>query len=284
LVQPIQKTILEQRYKWDKTIKETHYLKIMDVMDEFYSFLGSVAHQVLEEAWHESMGGIVEERLYMAVHGEVLSGKMDRYVDGAIRDYKNTSVYKVMKGEYNEWSTQQNIYAHLCRKNGHPVTEIQIIALIRDFTEGQSFKKNYPSCAVKVIPIRVWDEAEAEGWIFNRILSIQLATQLNDSELTAVHPCSNEERWKNYKGTAVMKIGGKKASFLAKPEDYTQEEAMTACKSYWEMKDLDDTEYEIQVRWSEPKRCLKWCTAATVCKQYLAELADEEKDAKNLPF
>jgi len=278
LVQPIQKTVLERRNKWDGKSKKSHKLKIADVMDDFYSFMGSVAHQVLEDAWHENMGGIVEKRLYMDVAGgEVLSGKMDRYVDGLIKDFKNTKVYKIMKGDYTDWSTQQNVYAHLCRKNGWPVEQIQIIALLGDWKLGEMFKQNYPDCAIQVIPIRVWSEEEADEWIDSRVRNIQAATELTDDELAVKYPCSNEERWKNYKGTAIMKKGGKKASFLAKPDQGTQAENLKRCKEYWHLKGLALDEYEIQVRWSEPKRCLNWCGASTICKQWLAEKPVEEE-------
>jgi hypothetical protein len=276
LVQPIQKTVIEERNKWDKKERETHTLKVFDVMDDFWSFLGSVAHQVLEEAWHENMGGIVEKRLYMDVCGEVLSGKMDRYVDKQIRDYKNTKVYKIMKGDYTDWATQQNIYAHLCRLNDWPVESIKIIAMLGDWKQGEMFKENYPDCALQVIPIRVWSHEETQAWIENRVTAIQLASKLNDDQLAKMYPCSNEERWKNYQGTAVMKKGGKKASLLMKPSQGTQEENLQACKDYWKQKKLGLDEYEIQVRWSEPKRCLQWCAAATICKQWQAEKPTEE--------
>lgn len=271
LVQPIQKTVIEDREK------RTGKLKVFDVMDDFWSFLGSVAHQVLEEAWHENMGGVVEERLYMDVCGEVLSGKMDRYVDGQIRDYKNTKVYKIMKGDYQDWATQQNIYAHLCRVNGWPVSQIQIVAMLGDWKEGEMFKNNYPDCAVQVIPIRVWTAEEAQGWIEDRVRNIQIAMELDYDQLAQQYPCSNDERWKNYRGTAVMKLGGKKASFLAKAEDGTEDENMKACVAYWEEKGCTQKTHVIEVRWSEPRRCQKWCAAATVCKQWAKEKPVEDE-------
>lgn len=269
LVQPIQKTVIERRNRWDGENKDDYALKIFDVMDDFFSFMGSVAHQVLEDAWHEKMGGIVEKRLYMDVAGSaVLSGKMDRYVDGLIKDFKNTKVYKIMKGDYTDWATQQNIYAHLCRKNNLPVTQIQIIALLGDWKKVETFKDNYPNCAVQVIPIRVWADEEAGSWIDKRVRSIQSASDLDDDILSRQYPCSNAERWKNYQGTAVMKKGGKKASFLSK---LGQEEDLIACKAYWTEKNLVLDTYEVQVRFSEPKRCLQWCEAATICQQWANE-------------
>jgi hypothetical protein len=278
LVQPIQKTVIERRNKWDGKDPKEHKLKIFDVMDDFFSFMGSVAHQVLEDAWHTNMGGIVEKRLYMEVPGgEILSGKMDRFVDGLIKDFKNTKVYKIMKGDYTDWATQQNVYAHLCRKNGWEVSQIQIIALLGDWKQGEMFKNNYPDCAIQVIPIRVWSDEEAQDWIDNRVRNIQIASELDDQLLAKQYPCSNEERWKNYQGTAVMKKGGKKASFLSK---LGQKEDLAACKAYWKEKNLVLDTYEIQIRWSEPKRCLNWCAAATLCQQWAKEKPAETEETQ----
>ena len=278
LVQPVQKTILEKRYKWESKKKEDHKLKIFDVMDDFWSFLGSVAHQVLEEAWHENMGGVVEERLYVDVCGERLSGKMDRYIDGQIRDYKNTKVYKIQRGDYQDWAIQQNIYAHLCRENGWPVGQIQIVALLGDWKEMDTYKSGYPPSAVHVIPIRVWGAEAIRDWIEDRIQRLQKAIHLPDKDLATSYPCSDSERWKNYKGTAVMKKGGQKASYLVKPED-NDDMAMAyrICEEWIKAKKNAD-EYVIEVRWSEPKRCTRFCAASTICQQWADDPANKKEE------
>jgi hypothetical protein len=182
-----------------------------------------------------------------------------------------------MKGDYQDWATQQNIYAHLCRLNDWPVSSIKIVAMLGDWKQGEMFKENYPDCALQIIPIRVWSHEECQTWIEERVSAIQLASELDDDLLAKHYPCSNEERWKNYQGTAVMKKGGKKASFLMKPSQGTEEDNLQACKDYWKEKKLGLDEYEIQVRWSEPKRCLNWCAASTICKQWAKEKPSTEE-------
>ena len=99
LVAPIQQTILKRRYP------DQHIIR--DVVDYFWAFIGSIAHSVLEEAWHESIGSIVEKRLYIEVAGKSVSGKMDCYHNGEIRDYKSTKSYKIMKCFYRDWETDR---------------------------------------------------------------------------------------------------------------------------------------------------------------------------------
>ena len=99
LCNPTQKLVLERRYK------NLGKLRVFDVVDRFWAFLGSIAHTVLEEAWHESMGSISERRLYMLRLGHSIAGKMDIYhaEKKQIRDYKLTKVYKIQKADYSDW-------------------------------------------------------------------------------------------------------------------------------------------------------------------------------------
>lgn len=268
LVAPIQQTILKKRYRTKKK------LKVFDVTDDFWAFYGSIAHAVLEESWHAAMGSKVEERLYTEIKGKIISGKMDCYHDGEIRDYKTTKIYKVTKGDFKDWEMQQNIYAYLCRVNNWPIKRIKIIALLNDWKAGEKkFKQNYPDCPIKIIPLRVFDQDVMEGWLEDRVANLTIAEQLSDIELARQYPCSNEERWKNYQGTVVMKKGGKKASFKAESED--QQADMLACSNYWEERGLNEDEYDIDVRWSDPKRCMDHCPAATVCQQWAKEKPKE---------
>lgn len=269
MVAPIQKTILERRHP-DK-------LKVFDVLDDFWSFIGSIAHAVLEEAWHESMGSKVEERLYMAIHGKTISGKMDCYHNGMIRDYKTTKVYKIMKADYTDWEIQMNIYAELCRENGWPVQEIKIIPLLLDWKEGESYKQGYPKAQILVLPIRLWDQTEARKWINNRILDLLDAQKLTDEELAENYPCSDHERWADFRDYAILKEGAARATKCFE----TQEEA----EKFFAEKGFSQPEHRIEKRIDPPKRCMRYCAAATVCKQWekdkekVGEASDTPGDA-----
>jgi hypothetical protein len=251
LVAPTQKTVLEKRYPGK--------LRIMDVVDEYWSFLGSIAHAVLEEAWSAAMGSWSEKRLYIKVLGKVLAGKMDIYHMGTIRDYKMTRVYKILKADYLEWEQQQNIYAQLCRENNWPVHEIKIIVLLRDWNKGEAYKEGYPKAPIVIIPLRVWPEEEAVAFINNKVKELQHAETLSDEELMATYPCSDRDRWADIRGYGVQKPSSQKAWRRFD----TMEEAETFVETL-----KNKEEYIIKEQKSPPTRCNDWCKAAAVCLQH----------------
>lgn len=261
LVAPTQKTILEKRYP--------KKLRIFDLVEMYWSFLGSIAHAVLEEAWHKSMGSWTEKRLYMKVLGKVLGGKMDIYHNGMIRDYKMTRVYKITKNDYLEWEQQQNVYAQLCRENGWPVTEIRIIVLLRDWNKGEAYKEGYPEAPILTIPLRLWPEEEAKGFIWAKVEELKAAEMLTDEELVETYPCSDRDRWADIRGYAVQKPNAKRAY----RKFDTQQEAADFMDT---LKNKD--EYEIVEQKSAPTRCIDWCAAAPVCLQHNPQWKEKEAD------
>lgn len=266
LVAPIQQTILEKRHPDD--------LKIRDVIDEYWAFLGSIAHQVLEESWHAAMGGIVEERLYMDVLGKVLSGKMDRYLEPEIRDYKTTKVYKIMKGDYDEWEKGQNIYAQLCREKGWEVKSIKIIVLLTDWKKGEMYKKNYPQAPILEIPLRVWSEKEALAYINHRAGGIIDAETLSDEEVYAKYPCSSKEMWEDVRDYAVIKNESATDPAARATKSCETEAAAT---QYIGEKGWHST-HQVVKRMTPRTRCNDWCDAAPVCLQHKAYLGHDPEN------
>lgn len=251
LIAPIQQTILKRRYP-DK-------LKIRDVVDDFWAFMGSIAHNVLEEAWHEEMGSKVEERLYMKVLDKSVSGKMDCYANGEIRDYKTCRAYKIVKGDYYEWEKQLNIYAQLCRANGWPVTSLKVIAIVYDWAEREVNKPEYPNCPFVIIPIRLWSEKEIKGYINHRVKSLISAESLSDAQLMQKYPCTDRDMWRDVKDVALLKGDAQRAY-----RTFQTEEEAAAFQKEMGKKGLD---YDITIRYTERKRCAKWCDAANCCLQ-----------------
>jgi len=271
LVQPVLKTVLEGRYR------DTGKLKIFDVIDQFHSFKGAVGHQVMEDSWHESMGGVVEERLYMVVRGKSVSGKMDRWHSGKIKDYKNTAVYKIMKGDFLDWEIQQNIYAQLCRENNWPIESIEIIAMLDNWKEGETYKQGYPEVPIVVLSIPLWDEGAIKAWIDSRVKDVEYGKGLSDEMLAQKFPCSDKERWANFRDWCVIRKGGQKATAVF-PDEKAGEQM---CIDYIKEKGWEES-HEIQKRVDPPKRCMKYCAAATVCPLWLKENQTEEAEEKPL--
>lgn len=286
LTTPIQLLMLKKRYGSKKLSK--HKLRIFDVTDNFWSFFGSVAHQVLEDAWHESMGSIPEERIYMTVHGKIVSGKLDLYHQPEIRDYKTTKVYKIMKRLYKDWTRAQNIYAALCRKNDRPVERINIVAMINNWAKSELYKDNYPPAPIQIIPLEVWPQEKAMQYIEDRVASLIVAEGIEDSvrkrsgdleedaisriadiELYQQFPCTQEDMWQNFKDFALMKPGADRA---AKCFDNREDALKHRTEKGWELS------HEVKERWGKRTRCEDWCECAPICRQNMI-LNDEDPDA-----
>lgn len=250
LLAPVQQVVLKKRYE--------DSLKIRDVVDDFWAFLGSIAHNVLEESWHESMGSVVEDRLYTNVGDKVLSGKMDCYHNGEIRDYKTTKAYKIIKGDYYEYEKQLNIYAFLCKSNGFEVNSLKVIAIIFDWQKHKVGSKNYPECPFVIIPLRLWEDDEVERYIKHRVSMLNTAWGLSDSEIAEKYPCSDRDMWQDTKDFAVIKSGATRAtrSFGTEEEAYEHLHAMK-----------NQGDYIVLERKTGRKRCQDWCDCAHLCVQ-----------------
>ena len=273
ITSPIQQTIFK--------IKRPEGYIVRDVTSLFYQFMGSVAHQVLEDAWQESHGGVVEQRLYTIINGKVIAGKMDHYKRPKIGDYKSCKVYKIQKAKYEDWEAQQNVYAYLCFVNEMVVTEITITALIFDWKKGEAWKKNYPQSPIVDIDLPVWPVEDAKAYISGRVFAIEAALvaydhaeadEAGDSAmmLASNYPCSKREMWQDIKDYSVMKPGAKKAT---RSLDSREE-----CAAYMEEKGYSFPTYEIVERWTERTRCYDWCDYAHICEQNKALFIEEGKD------
>jgi hypothetical protein len=269
LTAPTQMIILKRRYP--------DQLVIEDVSDMFWRFLGSIAHSVLEEAFHaqdNGDGSFVEKRLYLDLLGKTISGKLDLYSAARqeVRDYKSTKVYKIIKGDYIEWENGQNIYAYLLRQNDFPVKKLTVIALIFDFKPAEAYKKNYPSSASVQIDLPLWNEARQLAYITERVQRLLTAETLTDTELTEHFPCSDTEMWSDIKDWAIFKQGAQRATACFD----TEHEALAAFTD----KKLSYATHQIVKRMTGRTRCLRFCPVRNICGQNKALL---QQEGKSLP-
>jgi len=248
LISPVQQTILKKRYP------DNHIIR--DVTDYYWAFIGSIAHTVLEEAWRESMGSIVERRIYAEVDNTTISGKIDCYHNGEIRDYKSTKAYKIIKGDYSDWEKQLNIYAYLCSKNGLSVERLRIYAFLLDWKKHEIHKNKYPKCPIVEIPLRLWSQEEQEQYIQNRIMKLKCAETLSDDKLAEIYPCSENEMWQDVKDYCIKKAGAQRATKVFE----TEEEAAKYLKEL-------SADYFIEKRLTKKTRCLEYCQVSHICKQ-----------------
>ena len=281
LVAPTQLRILSQRYD--------NELKVFDVSSFFWRFMGNIAHNVLENAWRESMESVVEKRFYVDIDGTVLSGKTDCYSPPEIRDYKSCKAYKIIKGAtegYKEWEQAQNIYAYILKKNNLPVERIKIIAIVFDWKEHQTYEANYPHCPFIVIDLPLWDTDQQERFIKERIARLKEGEALTDLDLSIAYPCSNEEMWRTLKDVCVIKHGAARATKVFK--DGNREQLFQQAYRFCEEKGYSFNDYQVKERWSPRIRCQHWCPVAHKCAQHkqlsIEEGVYEEPADENLLF
>jgi len=282
LVAPIQLTTIEG---W--VGKHSVLLRIFDVMKSFWSFLGSVAHQVLEDSWHESHGGVPEERLYMEILGKTISGKLDLYRDEVVTDYKTCKDYKMIKGDFSDWEKAANVYAELCRQNGRPVKKLEIVVMITNWAAGNVYKNNYPDAQIQILEMRLWSEKEAQSYINDRVQQLITAEAILDSEKTIAaqsdeeksrdeileratvrlfeqFPCQSKEMWEDLKDFAIFKKDDETRARATKTCDTLEEAETHIGQKGWH------ATHEIVKRMTDRTRCLEWCSCQPLCKQYKA--------------
>ena len=230
-----------------------------DVSEMVWSIFGTAIHGVLEHGKDDNH--VVEERLHATLDGWRISGAIDLQIKTdagiAIRDYKTTSAWAVMN-EKLEWEQQLNIYAWLVETvKQAPVTDIGIVAIIRDWSRREAAKnENYPPAPIKEIPIKLWTYEEQEAYIKHRI-SMHSACEFaleTDEDLPL---CTPEEMWERPTVWAVKKKGGVRAKSLHEDEGGAQEALESLGK-----------DYEIEVRPGSRTRCESFCPVSQYCQQW----------------
>lgn len=264
LIAPIQQTILKKRYPEAGQ---------QDVIDNLWSMFGSIAHSLLEE--HGSDDSLVEKRFYTTILDRVISGGVDHFKNGIITDYKVTSAWKVSKKNYTDWENQLNAYAYLIENSQQVCVEkIRVIAILRDWSEQDSHKPDYPKAPIEIIDIPMWPDWKRSVYLSDRVRLLKMAEQSTDDSLLE---CTIEEMWANPNKYAVQKPDAKRATKVFD----TEEEAYNYT--------LDNPAYIIVERKGERRRCAKYCQASSVCHQYqtyLKEIEDatSKSESGSTPF
>jgi hypothetical protein len=204
---------------------------------------------------------VVEERLFTTFEGWRISGQVDLQeyqADGSviISDYKVTSAWTVQQ-EKTEWVDQLNMYAWLVeRVKGHPVTALQIIGIVRDWSRREAANKEaYPQAPIVTLDIPIWDFQTREEFVRTRL------SQHNEANFSAVSgempACTPEEMWEKPTTYAVMKEGGKRAKRVF--ESLDKAEAFRAEQT---------GAHFIETREGGRTRCDSFCQVAPFCEQY----------------
>lgn len=227
-----------------------------DVSMRIWSLMGQVVHGILERA---SNTGVAERRLSINVEGWSVSGSMDRYIDGLLQDYKVVTAYKFKDGGVPiEYEQQLNVYAEILRQHGHPVSRMEIVGILRDWSKLEARRDaNYPQTQVIVREVPMWSPSKALAFISDRVI-------LHKQARITLPECSDEDRWARPTKYAVMREGQVRAVKLF--------DAQSEAESYAQQgKNLS-----VETRPGELVRCNAYCSVAQFCSQFQKEVKDED--------
>jgi hypothetical protein len=236
---------------------------VEDASDRVWRFQGQTKHVVLERiAKTDPNRYLVEQRLEtnMPGTGAKISAKFDLLdkQDGSLYDWKETSVWKFMMGDTEEWEQQANINLYLCRMNGLLPLRLTNIAILKDWKAREarfSRKPDYPKCAVHVMPLPMWSVGQAQDYINKRV-------EKHRAEAADPPVCNKKERWQRDASFAVMRTDRKRAIKLCMSRDQAEAVMMHGMKI---APPGDAKKFYIEERAAEPVRCLDFCSVQLQC-------------------
>jgi hypothetical protein len=234
-----------------RVLGSKHHAEItVDVSERVFALMGQAVHTVLERAGLKEEGVIVEQRLFAEVNGWQVSGQVDRMhiADGTLSDFKMTTVYKQHGSD--SWTRQLNVLRWLAHKNGYSsIDRLEVCAIFRDWRKTEAQRNpDYPQAAIQTITVPVWSLEDAEEYITERVYLHQAASRGEDV------PCTDEDRWFSGNTYALMKHGAKRAT------------KVSSIRSDFDL--ADPSEYTVETRAGEYKRCQHYCDARAFCQQW----------------
>lgn len=252
-----------------------------DASERIWLLLGQCAHDILHRA---NVDALTELRLSIDVDGWRVSGQFDRlalYPDGLLQDFKVTSSWAVIPREGSgtagvkpEWEQQLNLYRLLIESHGGQVGRMEIIALLRDWSQFRAKgSATYPQRQVAVLRVPVWDRERAWAYLRERV-ALHKAAMAGE-----VPDCTTADQWRRPDTWAHMRKGRKSAIKL----HATQADAEHAVEM-----DVKPGAF-VQHRSGVGIRCQSYCPVRSVCPQAqregvaLDEAADVDDAAALMP-
>lgn len=183
-------------------LKKNNYDKLeVDLSNIISSRMGTIIHDSLAECIEidETRGDFKEKRFYVEVNGQKISGKIDLFFDNTVKDYKNTSVYKYIEKDFDDYIKQLSIYRYILVKNGYnPKDYGCIFFLFNNWSKKDLDKPNYPPSRIFEQKIDLMGIEETEKFIIDRLNAFKEA-------LVNLPLCTKEELWETNSTYAVMK-------------------------------------------------------------------------------
>lgn len=248
LIKPVRIAAFTRKY-FDEVVE--------DVSDRVWMLFGQAKHVILERIARRNPERYVVEQRFSTKLGEYeISGQVDLYDNHTriLYDWKDNSVYKFILGDTREWEEQGNINAYLMRAWNYEVKALVNITFLKDWKAREArVKKDYPKCAIHVVPLPLWAVGQQQAFILERARK-----QVEERDNPPV--CSEKERWERPASIALMKKGTKRARKLY--EDHQQAYAALADA---EKRAKPGEKFFLEQRPNEPVRCLDHCAVRKFC-------------------
>ena len=232
-----------------KNLMVKHFDDIeQDVSELAWSMFGTSVHGMFEKLHRPGMAqGLGMEA---TIDGQKIKGTLDLldFVAKEIIDFKTTTVWKIVYGDYDHFIKQLNLYRWLLAQYGIMVDKLTNILILKDWKsrDAKNSTGNYPKSPIinysaKVVPLE-----QVQKYIEGR---------LNIYKTQPFTICSAEDRWEKVT-YAVMQAGKKRAITNGVKNSY--EEA----KQFMLTQKGDLT---IEKRGGNPLRCLEYCPVKNFC-------------------
>jgi len=270
LIRPPRVVQLEKRY--------AEYLDKLPFTDDkmkktLASFKGTAIHKHIESSlWrymnqNANAGYLMERRIWDRILDRKISGKFDCYRNGALYDYKTTSVWKRIFGQFDEYEKQLNLYAYLLGTCGVEVSILFIIAWYMDWDKHKRYQKDYPSDEVEQIHIsNLWNKKEQEEYLYLLINRQKENENKPDDELDK---CTPEDMWAKDTTYAVTYPGATRAVRVKNSYKEADEYIADAKKTEKSKKKREAMEsWFVETRSGERPRCSDYCSVNIFCNQY----------------
>ena len=253
-----------------RLLTREHWAEIEeDASERIWALLGQAVHTILERAETQAL---TEERLFAEIEGWSISGQFDRLAyfptRGLLQDYKVTSAWSVLDGPRPEWARQLNALRYLATKHGYPVSRLQVVAILRDWSRGKALSGgNYPQAHVVTLEVPVWPMHQTDTYLRERVHLHRLA-EYQQARGGAMPECTPEERWERLPTFAVRKAGRKTAVRVFDTEAEAQALAATLSGGY------------VEIRPGASVRCADYCAVRGFCAQRarLQEIGSDEQE------
>ena len=236
--------------------------------DQLSSFIGTAIHNHFEKClWKfkasegDNSKYIIEKRLWDKFLDRKISGKFDVYHDGVLYDFKNTSSWKWIFGDYHDWESQLNLYAYFIHLENLPVTALRILAIILDWDKNKVRERGYPKEKIMQLDLSLWSVEKQYEFLIERLKALVSCEQLPAHSLP---DCTAKDMWEKETAYAIYHVSSERAKRVLPDED--------AC-ARWISADIAKKktkliDYKIVKRPGQRLRCEEYCDVQGWCKQY----------------